>query len=161
MTSITHFPSRTFHESQRIVPINLDAERCVLGAVIEDDSLLPDVIAAGLKPEHFAVSDHRRVFQAMLALHLRKVPIDYVLLTQELGNRREEHVLVASLIHGVVVEVNHILHHVGIVRRNWQVRRFQKIGEWMMGIVDTLNPDALIEDAIGKLEAIATAEVVA
>lgn len=147
--------------SPSIVPINLDAERCVLGAVIEDDSLFEDVIAAGLKPEHFGVSDHRRVFKAISALYMRKAPIDYVLVTEELGNRREEHVLIASLIQGVVVDARHVLHYVAIIRRNWQVRRFQKIGEWMTTVAETLNPDALIEDAIAKLEAIATVEVTA
>jgi len=60
---------------------------------------------------------------------------------------------VAGLIQGVIVHPDHILDHVGIVRDEARLRRFLHIAEWMTNAVDeTANPDALIEDAIEKLE---------
>jgi hypothetical protein len=93
-------PSNCAGESQRLNPINASAERSVLGALIEDDTLVPEVIAAGLRTEHFALSDHRRVFGAILALRLRKAPVDYVLVAEQMGNRHEDYILLAGLIQG-------------------------------------------------------------
>jgi replicative DNA helicase len=147
--------------SQRI-PINLPAERSVLGALIEDDSLLPEVIAAGLRAGDFSLSDHRQVFAAILALREQKSPIDYITVTEKLGNRQEDYVLLASLIHGVVVHEDHTLYHVAMVRRKSQLRTLLRIAEWLTRVVDdAADPDALIEQAIRKLDAVATAEVTA
>src|SRR5438874_11809705 len=96
----------------RALPINLPAERSVLGALIEDDSLLPEVIGTGLRSQDFALSDHRRVFDAMLELWQQKKPVDYVTVAEQLGNHQEHYVLVGSLIQGVIVHPDHVLHHV-------------------------------------------------
>jgi replicative DNA helicase len=157
VTSHAHH-SNSAGENQ--LPINLPAERSVLGAVIEDGALLPQVIAAGLRAEDFALSDHRRVFDAVLTLHTRKAPIDYVMVTEELGNCQEHYILVGSLIQGVVIDPDHILHHVAIIQRKARLRALLRLAEWITRVVDdTADPDVLIERAIGKLEAMATAEV--
>jgi replicative DNA helicase len=148
-------------ETERLNPINLPAERSILGALIEDDSLLSDVVAAGLKPEHFALSDHRGVFNAMMALRSRHAPIDYVTVAEELGNRQEHYVLVGSLIQGVIVHSDHVLYHVAIVQKKARLRTLLGLAEWIMRVVDdAANPDALIEQVIAKLDAMATAEVI-
>jgi len=144
------------------IPISLPAERSVLGALIEDDSLLPEVIAAGLRAEDFALSDHRRVFTAILFLCEQKSPVDYITVTEQLGNRQEDYVLAGSLIHGVVLHEDHVLHHVAIVRRKARLRALLRIAEWITRVVaDSADPDALIEQTIAKLEAVASAEVTA
>src|SRR5579864_8973099 len=146
-------PREVTVETERLNPINLPAERSVLGALIEDDSLLPEVVSVGLRPEHFALSDHRSVFNAMLALRSRTAPIDYVTVTEELGNRQEHYVLVGSLIQGVVIDPDHILHHVAIILRKARLRARLRLSEWIARVVDDrADPDAVIEQAIGKLE---------
>jgi|SRR5579864_66028 len=154
-------PREVTVETERLNPINLPAERSVLGALIEDDSLLPEVVSVGLRPEHFALSDHRSVFNAMLALRSRLTPIDYVTVAEELGNRQEHYVLVGSLIQGVIVHPEHVLHHVAIVQKKARLRALLGLAEWIMRVVDdAADPDALIEQAIAKLDAMATAEVI-
>jgi replicative DNA helicase len=145
---------------ERILPVNLSAERSVLGAIIEDDSMLPEVTATGLRVADFALSDHQRIFAAMLELWQQKKPVDMILLTERLGNRVEDAVVVASLIEGVIVHPDHVLHHVEIIRSKAQLRNLLRIAEWITHVVDeNADPDALIEQAIGKLEAIAAQEV--
>ena len=134
----------------------------MLGALIEDDSLLHDVIAAGLQVEDFALSDHRRVFAAMLELWQQQKPVDYVTVADALGNDQEQYVLVGSLIQGVIVHPDHLLHHVEIIRNKARLRALLRIAEWINSVVDdSSDADALIEEAVGRLERIARAEVTA
>ena len=148
-------------ESQRILPINLNAERSVLGAVIEDDdAILPEIIASGLRVEDFSLADHRRIYEAMLKLWQEKKPVDMVSLTERLGNRPVDAVTVASLIQGVIVHPDHVLHHVEIVREKARLRGLLRIGEWIIDAVDdTADSDALVEETISRLERIARPEV--
>jgi len=146
-------------ESQRHVC--LGSERAILGAILEDDDLImPEVVASGLAVPDFFLSGHRRVYQAMVEQWQEHKPIDLLLITARLGNRAEDAALVASTIQGAIVHVDHILAHVEIVRNAARLRRLQHIGEWITNSVkDTDNADALIEDAIQKLERISRPEV--
>jgi replicative DNA helicase len=149
---VTQHPHNT---TDAILPINLCAERSILGAVIEDDVLLPEVIAAGLQPDDFFLSDHQRVFSTMLMLQARKSPVDYITIAEELGNHQEHYVLVASLIHGVVIHEDHILHHVAIVRKKSRLRGLLRLAEWLTAAAtETANPDELIISTRAKLEAL-------
>src|SRR5438034_8545124 len=129
-------PSNSCGQSQPINPINLPAERSVLGALIEDGSLLEDVIAAGLRVDDFSLSDHRRVYAAMLELWQQKKPVDYVLVADHLGNDQEQYVLVGSLIQGVIVDRDHVVHHVEIVRKKARLRGLLRIAGWITNIVN-------------------------
>ncbi len=65
------------------LPVNLDAERFVLGSILLDDSLF--VQAAGaLEPDHFALEKHRRIFARMRELQERGLHIDRITLANEL-----------------------------------------------------------------------------
>lgn len=91
-------------ESQPINPANLAAERVVLSAVLEDDDgLLQEVIDSGLVPEDFLLSDHGRVFRAMLALRARDCPVDCVSVVEELGNTNDDYLLMSRLVYGVII----------------------------------------------------------
>jgi len=151
--------SNTAAESQ--LPASIASQRCILGAIIEDDDLvMPAVVASGLSSPDFLLSGHRRVFDAMLKVWEEKKHIDLILVTERLGNRQEDAVLAASLIQGAVVHPDHVLDHVEIVRNKARLRRVLHIAEWMTSAAaDTDNVDALIEDAIQKLERISRPEV--
>jgi replicative DNA helicase len=64
---------------------NRDAERTLLGAIVIDNEAMPKV-AGLLVPKHFAIDEHRLIYQAMLALFERNDPIDLVTLRNELGS---------------------------------------------------------------------------
>ena len=145
--------SKCTDESQPVVPVNLPAERSVLGAILEDATLLPAVLASGLQVEHFLLGDHQRVFRGIITLHARSEPVDYISVCEWLGGAGHDAYLIGSLTHGVVIEENHVLNHVRIVKRNAQRRSLQKLGAWLAeSITDTCDPELIIAHVQAKLE---------
>ena len=143
-------------------PVNLAAERSVLGAVIEDDTLLPELIACGLTENDFGLNEHRRLFAAIGALRQQNRPVDYITVAEQLGNRQEDYALVARLIDGSVTDPDHVLYHARIVQKKARLRALLRLADWIARVADdSADPDALIEQIIGKLERMAPAEVVA
>jgi replicative DNA helicase len=65
------------------LPVNLDAERFVLGSILVDDSLFVQV-AGVLQPDDFSLEKHRRIFSRMAELHERGERIDRVTVAEEL-----------------------------------------------------------------------------
>ncbi len=65
------------------LPASIDAERCVLGAVLIDGSLYVQV-AAGLSAGDFSLEKHRRIFLRMGELHARGERIDRLTVAEEL-----------------------------------------------------------------------------
>ena len=63
----------------------------VLGALLIDKDAL-DTIAEILQPKHFYSDVHRRIYEAIMELYQRRMPVDVVTLTEELKktNRLEE-----------------------------------------------------------------------
>jgi replicative DNA helicase len=135
------------------LPANLAAEREVLGAIIEAD-VLPEVVEAGLQVGHFLLSDHRRIFAAMLALRDKNQSVDVITLSEKLGNRPEDIALLSDLITGVVLARGHIQHHVAIVRQKARLRALIKFGEWaaLSANESGADPDALVKAVADKLE---------
>jgi replicative DNA helicase len=65
------------------LPVNLDAERFVLGSILMDDSLFVQV-AGALTPDDFALEKHRRIFSRMTELNERGEKIDRITVANEL-----------------------------------------------------------------------------
>src|SRR6266496_4160559 len=116
------------HRHAMALPTNIAAELRVLGALIEDDGLVHDI---GLSVDDFVLSDHRRIFWAIVALHARDCPVDLFTAIEELGNSQEDYVVVASLVHGVVLHEDHTHNHAAIIRKKTRLRSLLKIAEWI------------------------------
>ena len=72
----------------RGLPVNLDAERFVLGSILMDDSLfLP--VAAAIQADDFSLEKHRRIFARMSDLYSRGERIDRVSLAEELMRQNQ------------------------------------------------------------------------
>jgi replicative DNA helicase len=111
------------------IPSNLHAERAVLGAILEKESLFSDYIAAGLRAEDFTFTDHVRIYTAMIRLGKVSEPIDYISVAERLGNSPEDIALLSDLVVGVVLERSHILHHVDTIIEKSRLRQIQRLGE--------------------------------
>lgn len=70
------------------LPANLDAERCVLGSILLDDALFPQV-AAVLDAGDFSLEKHRRIFLRMGELNSRGEKIDHLTLAEELNRHKQ------------------------------------------------------------------------
>jgi replicative DNA helicase len=70
------------------LPVNVEAERFVLGSILLDDSLFPQV-AGALDPEDFSIEKHRRIFSRMMDLYSRGVTIEDLTLVEELAKNNQ------------------------------------------------------------------------
>lgn len=110
-------------------PVNLDAEQCVLGAVLLSPVCIgPLVTDVGLRPEHFSRDRYRVVFVAMCRMHRDGEPIDYVTLSDYLARHGKLDVAggragVEALV-GVVPNLGGVLRYGAIVveHHRWRVR---------------------------------------
>ncbi len=66
------------------LPNNIDAEQSVLAACILNPEAIEEV-ATKLVPDNFYRPAHQRIFEAMLDLNLRHVPIDQISLAERLN----------------------------------------------------------------------------
>jgi replicative DNA helicase len=68
---------------EKTVPHDLEAEEAVLGALLIDPDALFRVMSF-LRPEDFYVQKNGWIYKAILALHERREPVDFVTLRNEL-----------------------------------------------------------------------------
>jgi len=72
----------------RMAPHSVEAEEAVLGSLLIDPETVFRV-SPFLKPDDFYIVKNRWVYEACLALHERREPIDFVTVTEELEKREQ------------------------------------------------------------------------
>src|SRR5216684_19894 len=72
----------------RGMPASMDAERAILGAILLDNSSYPQA-AEHLRADDFSLDSHRRIYLRMMELAELGRPIDFVTLTDQLGQHKE------------------------------------------------------------------------
>ena len=72
----------------KIMPHSIEAEQSVLGAMLIDSDVVYDVVA-NLKKEDFYAGAHEIIFDAMLGLYKKNMPVDFVTLTDALEKSGE------------------------------------------------------------------------
>jgi replicative DNA helicase len=87
------------------LPSNVEAERSILGAILLDNTICNQAIEL-LRREDFFLDSHRRIFDKMVSLTERLMPIDLITLSDELRRAGEFEQIggatyIASLIDGV------------------------------------------------------------
>ncbi|HSE39105.1 MAG TPA: replicative DNA helicase [Blastocatellia bacterium] len=87
------------------LPSNIEAERSILGAILLDNAVCNQAIEL-LRRDDFFLDSHRRIFDKMIALTERLMPIDLITLSDELRRLGEFEQIggatyIASLIDGV------------------------------------------------------------
>ncbi len=70
----------------KTVPNNIEAEEAVLGALLIDPEAIYRVVPF-LQMDDFYLQKHRWVYEAMLRVHERRDPIDFLTLTSELAQQ--------------------------------------------------------------------------
>ena len=103
---------------EKITPQSIEAEQSVLSALLLDKKAI-NSIAGKLKPEDFYRTAHRVIYQAMLDLHARDIPIDMVTVIEELKKmgRLEDvgGVSYITLVANIEPTAANIKHHARIV----------------------------------------------
>ncbi len=73
----------TTDDVRKMEPQNIDAEKSVLAACMLNQDAIEDV-AAKLVPDNFYRAAHQRIFESMLDLYVRHIPIDHISLADNL-----------------------------------------------------------------------------
>jgi len=107
------------------MPCSMDAERAILGAVLLDNQCF-DQAASKIKAGDFHLDSHRRLFFRMCELAEVGKPIDFVTLTEQLGQHKEIEAVggvayVTSLTDGLP-RVKNISQYVNIVKDKSMLR---------------------------------------
>src|SRR5258707_15416862 len=70
------------------LPSNVEAERSILGAILLDNAVCNQAIEL-VRRDDFFLDSHRRIFEKMIALTERIMPIDLITLSDELRRAGE------------------------------------------------------------------------
>ncbi|MFZ2357833.1 MAG: replicative DNA helicase [Anaerolineae bacterium] len=122
----TGFVDISSSSRDRLVPANPEAEQAVLGSILID----PDAVirvAAFLKADDFYQEKNGWIYQAILDLHERREPADFLTVTDELERRRQLDEVggpayVMDLINAVPTAI-HVEHYARIVERTSVLRK--------------------------------------
>ncbi len=117
---------RTAGTPDKMVPCNVEAEQAVLGALLID----PDAIiraAPIVRAEDFYLEKHAWIYQAIMALHERREPIDFLTVVSELERLGKLNDLggaayITALINAVPTAI-HVETYAQIVERTSTLRR--------------------------------------
>jgi replicative DNA helicase len=120
----------------RVVPHSLDAEVSVLGAILVDNAAFSEAVAV-VDASMFFRDAHARIFDGMVALHDRQIPIELVTLKEELDRMGKLDAVggpayVASLVDGVPRSTN-VAYYGGIVREKALLRRLISTAHTILG----------------------------
>ncbi|HEY4279400.1 MAG TPA: DnaB-like helicase N-terminal domain-containing protein [Conexibacter sp.] len=108
--------------------VNLEAEQCVLGALLLSDRALPAVILEEhLQPADFYRETHRRIYEAMLKLHTLGMVVDTRTLVDYLDQSGELESIGGPLaiewLAGSVPAMSSVRQYASIVRGNSRARQ--------------------------------------
>src|SRR6266545_6046403 len=76
-----------YTSSAGLLPVNIEAERSILGAILLDNFCYTQ--AAAMHTDDFSLDSHRRIFSRMVELSESGRAIDYVTLSEELSRHKE------------------------------------------------------------------------
>jgi replicative DNA helicase len=136
----------------RTLPHNLEAEKCVLGAILINNHAFNQA-AEVLDSEDFFRDAHRRIFDKMVVLTDRREPVDLVTLKDELarGNELEEvggPAYISALTDGVPRSAN-VEFYAKIVKEKSTLRRLIQSANEVLGRAYDAeeNADDLLDEA--------------
>jgi len=141
------------HSLERGLPVSMDAERSILGAILLDDSLYEQA-AEHLKPDEFSLDAHRRIYSRMRDLRETGRPVDMITLAEELDRRKEVEAIggiayLSSLIDGVP-ERPSIEHYIRIVRNKALLRGLINVAQ--NAIAEAIEHTDEAEEVLGRAE---------
>ncbi len=84
-TDTVPFPSAAASTRSLLPPQNIEAERSVLGSVLRDNAMIPDVLNIFQDEHNFYKDAHRKIFAAIKTLYDKGFPADLVTVGEELS----------------------------------------------------------------------------
>ena len=154
---------RTYTEEQPLLTVSpeeptstFELERYVLGTLLADPGAL-SVVTEHIEPKHFSSSAHSTIFETMLKMDDKHIPIDVVPLIEQLRN---DHMLeavgdaayVTSLIEKTVY-TEHLAAYCKMIHDKWILRSLAMMADEMKhGVVQPgVEADQMLNDYTAKM----------
>ena len=143
----------TDYSLDRGLPVSIEAERSILGAILLDNSLY-DQAAEHIGADHFSLDAHRRIYSRMHDLQETGRPVDMITLVEELDRRKEVEAIggvayLSSLIDGVPDRPS-IEHYVRIVKNKALLRGLINVAQ--NAIAEAIEHAEEAEEVLGRAE---------
>ncbi len=114
----------------KILPNSLEAEQALLGCVLLDNDAQMEIISK-LQPNDFYAESHKQVFESMVKIYNKGVPVDFVTLTNQLEVDKKLELIggidYITFLTNVVPSAANFQHYLNIVKNDSTRRRL--IGE--------------------------------
>lgn len=122
-------------EALKVPPHDIQAEKSVLGAVLIDPAAV-HLVVEFLRPQHFYLQEHAKIFSAMITLFEKQQPIDLVTLQNALkkeGSLKDAggNAYLSDLINTVPTSA-YVEHYAHIVKDNYTKRRLISVSSRMV-----------------------------
>jgi len=139
-------------ESERALPVSLDAERSILGGIMLDNSCFYE--CSELAERCFSLDSHRRIWRAFTRMFAAGTAVDIVTLSEELGCHKEIEAVggvayLASLTEGLPRRPS-IKEYVDILRDKWVLR--EVMGVCGQGVTRASDQSEDAEDLIADID---------
>lgn len=141
---------------EKLTPHNIEAEQSFLGSLLLDKDAMVKV-ADQLTPEDFYLDKHRRVYEAMLDLYRRSMPIDLLSLGNRLTDKNELESIggraeLMSLANATPTAA-HVVHYAEIIQKKSTLRRLLVAAQEItaLGYDTAEDVEVLLDNAESKL----------
>jgi replicative DNA helicase len=123
-------------------PYNLEAEQSVLGSLLIDDK---ELLTLNLEPTDFYRDEHQEIFEAMLKLAKKEIPIDIISVSEELKEKGKLEFIggesyLMQLASSMPNAVN-VSYYARIVKKNSIARQMMTKGEKIFDLANSLELD--------------------
>lgn len=137
----------------RVPPQDIVAEKSLLGAIMLDENVLPEVVTV-LKISDFYDENHRIIFEAMSNLYDSHKPIDLLTLTNELKSLKKLKQIGGAAylteLSNFVPAASHAKAYADIIRKASTQRRLIKAGSEIIN--KAYEDGAEVDELVGKAE---------
>jgi len=132
-----------------IPPHNIEAEEAILGGIVNDNAAISKV---NLDPSELYVPAHQKIFRAMVELSNSSLPIDFLTLSDSLGDQLTAIGGVPKLVTlaSLTVGTANIDRYAAIVHQKWQRRKLISVCQEL--ISDAYDPAIEWDDLRTKAE---------
>ncbi|MHC5862739.1 replicative DNA helicase, partial [Nostoc sp.] len=141
--------------ANKLPPQSIESEEAILGGILLDPAAIERVRDI-LKPHHFYISAHGRIYNAAQRLNAQELPTDLLMITNYLADNGLLEIIggrnkLASLVDRTVSAVN-IDALAGLVVEKWKRRELGRLGNLAIELQHKSNEETPLEEAFSQLQ---------
>lgn len=144
--------TRSKNDGGRIIPQDIVAEKSLLGAIIINNDVLPEILTI-LRPKDFYDNKHKVIFESIMDLYDQHKPIDILTLTSDLKSKKQLNDIGKSYLaelSNFVPAASHAKAYADIVEKASVRRRLINAGTTI--VKKAYDDDADTDNLIGEAE---------